>query len=214
VYLLDLDNTLHQAGTHILPEINRQMTQYLVEALSLSTMQANQLRNAYWTKYGSTLLGMIRHHNTNPHHFLAQTHRFSGLKNRTARHGSVPQRLKKLDGLRILLTNAPKAYAVEVCKTLNLYRHLHVILSIEDMVIGSRWRPKPATVLWGHLQSKLQTRRALLVDDTAGHLHQAARHGIHTTWITPPGLGFKRTPLYGKVRQRIHHFEQVRRVRF
>lgn len=214
MYLLDLDNTLHIASTHILPEINRQMTQYLVDQLSLDHAKASALRTQYWLKYGATLLGMIRHHNTDPHHFLAQTHRFPKLKHLSTRHGSVPQRLKALNGVRILFTNAPRAYAVELCKTLGLYKHVHAVVAIEDMVIHQTWRPKPAQLLWPHVLSKLKTRRTLLVDDTVGHLHQAARHGIRTAWITPPGLGFKRRQLNGKVRHRIHQFEQVKRIRF
>ncbi|MBA4314910.1 MAG: pyrimidine 5'-nucleotidase [Alcaligenaceae bacterium] len=214
VYLLDLDNTLHHASTHILPEINRQMTRYLAEHLALDPQQASELRTQYWLRYGATLLGMMRHHQTNPHHFLASTHRFEGLKKLSSRHGSVPHRLGKLPGLRIMLTNAPRAYAVELCKEMGLYRHLHAVIAIEDMVVHQTWRPKPANILWPNLKSKLKGKRALLVDDTLGHLEQAARHGIQTSWITFPGLGFKPRQLTGKVKHRIRQFEAIRTAKF
>lgn len=214
VYLLDLDNTLHLAGTHILPEINRQMTRYLQQHLRLDPQQASELRTRYWLRYGATLLGMMRHHQTNPHHFLQHTHQFDGLKALSSRHGSVPYRLARLPGLRIMLTNAPRDYAVRLCKELGLYRHLHAVIAIEDMVVHQTWRPKPAAILWPHLKTKLKGRRALLVDDTFGHLQQASRHGIQTSWITFPGLGFKPRQLTGKVRHRIRQFDAVRTVPF
>ncbi|HEX4855189.1 MAG TPA: HAD family hydrolase [Limnobacter sp.] len=214
VYLLDLDNTLHHASRHILPEINRQMTQYLQQHLQLDALQASELRTRYWLRYGATLLGMMRHHKTDPHHFLANTHRFEGLKQLSFRHGSVPHRLARLPGLRIMLTNAPRAYAVALCKELGLYRHFHAVIAIEDMVVHRSWRPKPASILWPNLKSKLNGKRALLVDDTLGHLQQASRHGIQTSWITFPGLGFKPRQLNGKVRHRIRQFEAIRTAHF
>lgn len=214
VYLLDLDNTLHHASRHILPEINRQMTRYLEQHLELDALQASELRTRYWLRYGATLLGMMRHHKTDPHHFLANTHQFEGLKQLSSRHGSVPHRLSRLPGLRIMLTNAPRAYAVALCKELGLYRHFHAVIAIEDMVVHQAWRPKPASILWPHLKSKLNGKKALLVDDTLGHLKQAARHGIQTSWITFPGLGFKPWQLNGKVRHRIRQFEAIRTARF
>lgn len=190
------------------------MTQYLACHLHLTHQQASDLRTQYWQRYGATLLGMMRHHQTNPHHFLANTHQFAELKNLSSRHGSVPHRLSKLPGLRILLTNAPREYAVALCKELGLYKHLHALIAIEDMVVHQIWRPKPASILWPHLKSKLKGSKALLVDDTLGHLQQAARHGIQTSWITLPGVGFKPRVLAGKVRQRIRQFEAIRLAKF
>ncbi|WP_372521242.1 hypothetical protein [Limnobacter sp.] len=210
VYLLDLDNTLHMAGHHILPEINRQMTQYLAHHLNMPEAQASSLRTHYWLKYGATLLGMMRHHGTDPHHFLANTHRFERLGGLSTRHGSVPARLARLPGLRVLLTNAPRAYALEVCKAHGLYRHLHAVVAIEDMVIHRQWRPKPANILWPHLKKALRRRLLTLVDDTHGHLRQAALHGYQTTWITPPGIRFASRSLRGPVRHRIRHFDHIR----
>jgi putative hydrolase of the HAD superfamily len=190
------------------------MTDYLAEYLVLSNQQASELRKQYWLRYGATLLGMMRHHHTDPHHFLANTHRFKDLKQLSSRHGSVPHRLAKLPGLRIMLTNAPRAYAVALCKELDLYRHLHGIIAIEDMVIHQSWRPKPARILWPNLKRKLKGKRALLVDDTLGHLKKAAIHGIQTSWITMPGLGFKPNRLNGQVKYRIRQFEKIRTVKF
>lgn len=214
VYLLDLDNTLHEASTHILPEINRQMTDYLARKLNLSREAASAIRTHYWQRYGATLLGMMRHHGINPHEFLAETHRFDDLKSVSRRHASVPHRLSRLNGLRVLLTNAPRAYATEVSKMLGLHRHYHALVSIEDMVIHGTWRPKPTPMLWPHLKAALKSRRLLLVDDTLGHLHEAARHGIQTSWITTPGLGFPAYKPKGRVRSRIRRFDQVKRLVF
>ena len=72
-WIFDLDNTLHNAMVHVFPRINRAMTQYVQTHLNLDEADANALRLAYWKRYGATLLGLIRHHHTDPAHFLWHT---------------------------------------------------------------------------------------------------------------------------------------------
>lgn len=210
IYLLDLDNTLHAASKFILPEINRQMTRYIEQHLELSSEHATELRTRYWLRYGATLLGLMRHHGVDPHHFLAQTHQLHSYRQISGRHASVPQRLARLQGIRILFTNAPRAYAVDLCRAMGLYRHFHAIVAIEDMQIHGQWRPKPSDWLWANIRAQLKTRRLMLVDDTLGHLHAASRQGIQTAWITNPGLGFKPLSSTGRVKKRIRQFDQIR----
>lgn len=200
---------MHYASRFIFPEINRQMTDYLSRTLNLDVNQASQLRTDYWLRYGATLLGMMKHHNTDPHHFLHHTHQFPNLAEFCSRPGVVPQKLKQLDGLRILLTNAPRAYAVDLLKILGLYQHLDGVVAIEDMVIHSKWRPKPSQWLWPALQKGLRCRKLVLVDDTLGHLHKASKHGIEGVWITYPEIGFKARLRTGSVKYRIKHLNQL-----
>ena len=79
VWLLDLDNTLHDAGQHVFPRINTAMTDYVARRLNLPPADASDLRIDYWRRYGATLLGMIRHHAIDPHEFLRETHPFPDL---------------------------------------------------------------------------------------------------------------------------------------
>ena len=78
-WVFDLDNTLHDADPHIFPHINRSMTEYLQRELGLDEAAAGELRRHYWLRYGATLLGLMRHHATDPAHFLRETHRFPEL---------------------------------------------------------------------------------------------------------------------------------------
>ena len=79
VWVFDLDNTLHNASPHIFPHINRAMTSYLQVHLGLDEAAAGELRRHYWQRYGATLIGLMRHHATDPRHFLRATHDFPEL---------------------------------------------------------------------------------------------------------------------------------------
>jgi putative hydrolase of the HAD superfamily len=70
VWVFDLDDTLHNASAHIFPVMNSAMTQYIQNTLQLDNVAANALRQHYWKVYGATLKGLMRHHGTDPHHFL------------------------------------------------------------------------------------------------------------------------------------------------
>ena len=59
--------------------MNRAMTQYIMDNLALDEPDAYNLRQHYWRIYGATLKGLMRHHGTDPYHFLLETHRLMNL---------------------------------------------------------------------------------------------------------------------------------------
>ena len=67
-WLFDLDNTLHHATPHIFPHINRSMREYIERHLGFNEEEATRIRQEYWVHYGATLLGLVRHHGTDPDH--------------------------------------------------------------------------------------------------------------------------------------------------
>ena len=79
VWLLDLDNTLHDAMPVVFPRINLAMTEYVARTVGLPHAEASELRVHYWRRYGATLLGMVRHHGVDPHDFLRETHPFPDI---------------------------------------------------------------------------------------------------------------------------------------
>ena len=191
-FWLDLDNTLHDASRFILPEINQAMTRYVASHLDLPLQEASTLRNRYWVQYGATLLGMMYHHDVDPHHFLEHTHRLPNLHQQVVKVASIRHHLSRLPGTKILLTNAPREYAERVLRLLGMHRYLHAIVAVENMRIHRQWRPKPASQLWPRLKAAHPSRRHVLVEDTVGHLVAAARHQFGTAWIVPPVLRHQR----------------------
>jgi putative hydrolase of the HAD superfamily len=110
-WIFDLDNTLHNATPHIFPHINRAMTAYLQQHLHLDEAEAGALRRRYWQRYGATLLGLIKHHDTDPAHFLWHTHQFPDLKRMVVREPQLRHVLQRLRGRKYLFSNAPVHYA-------------------------------------------------------------------------------------------------------
>jgi putative hydrolase of the HAD superfamily len=185
VWLFDLDNTLHDAGAWIFSEMNVSMRRYVVEALGVTAEEADALRARYWRRYGSTMLGLVRHHAVRPAHFLLETHRFPGLEERVTGHRHDLAAIARLPGRRIVLTNAPRAYARRVLGALGVLGLFDDILAIEDMRMFGHWRPKPDRRMLRQVARQLGVHpsRCTLVEDSLENLRAARRVGMQTVWM-------------------------------
>lgn len=180
-WIFDLDNTLHDARPHIFPHINRAMTAYLAEHLVLGEEEANALRNAYWRRYGATLVGLIRHHGIDPHHFLRETHNFPGLDRLVVGRRELRSTLLRLHGRRIVFSNAPEHYARAILKALGVEDLFDDVFCIER----TRFRPKPDVqgflrLLRAH---RLTPSRCIMVEDSLENLRTAKRLRMKTVWV-------------------------------
>ena len=182
VWLFDLDNTLHDATPHIFPHINRSMTAYLQEHLQLDEEAANALRVDYWQRYGATLTGLMKHHGTDPDHFLWNTHQFPELNRMVLREPRLRRMLKQLPGRKVVFSNAPEHYALAVLKLLRVDDLFDDVFAIEH----SRYRPKPQISGFRRLLRKhrLHAQQCVMVEDSAENLLTAKRMGMKTVWVS------------------------------
>jgi putative hydrolase of the HAD superfamily len=182
VWIFDLDNTLHDATPHIFPHINRSMTAYLQEHLQLDEQAANALRMDYWQRYGATLSGLIKHHDTDPDHFLWHTHQFPALKEMVLREPRLRRALQQLPGKKLVFSNAPQHYARAVLKLLRVDDLFEDVFALEH----ARYRPKPQWQGFVRLLRKhrLHPSQCVMVEDSAENLQTAKRLGMQTVWVS------------------------------
>ncbi|HSQ09211.1 MAG TPA: pyrimidine 5'-nucleotidase [Burkholderiaceae bacterium] len=193
VWLFDLDNTLHDASHAIFGAIDRRMTDYVERELGVERGEANRLRTLYWRRYGATLLGLVRHHGIDPHHFLRETHDFDVAELLRAERGLV-RLFARLPGRKLLLTNAPLAYAGSVLRELSLHRHFRTRYSIERMRVHGTYRPKPSRLMLRSMlaRERIRPSAAVLVEDSVTNLKAARSLGMRTVLITRHGASAAR----------------------
>lgn len=191
VWLFDLDNTLHDASHAIFPVVNERMTAYVARVLDVDTSTASRVRTDYWKRYGATLLGMMRHHGVDAADFLAVAHEFPDLAGLVRIRRQLVNRIRALPGRKIILTNAPEAYAHAVLRIAGLQHCFERVIAIEQMWVHGQLRPKPDRRMLHRLlaQLRIAPHRAVLVEDTVTHLKDYAGLGIRTAWVT----GYLRT---------------------
>lgn len=194
VWLFDLDNTLHNASPHIFPHINRSMTRYLEQHLGLGLDEANALRMQYWHRYGATMLGLMRHHGTDPDHFLVETHRFDRLHEMMVFERALRGMLRALPGRRIVFSNAPRHYAEAVLEIMGVRRLFEDVVGIEDL----DYHPKPGIRAYHSLlqRRRLNAAQCIMLEDSAVNLRTAKRLGMRTVLVG----GGLRTPAYVDLR--------------
>jgi putative hydrolase of the HAD superfamily len=185
VWLFDLDNTLHDAGAQVFPELKTSMTLYMQQQLQVDEAEANRLRGVYLARYGATLLGLIRHHGVQAPHFLHETHQLPGLEQYVGGHRHDVAALKRLRGRRFILTNAPRAYALRVLGALRIAHLFDGVLSMEDMFCFGHCRPKPDARMLRMVAARLRVAPAccVLVEDTLVHQKAARSLGMGTVWM-------------------------------
>jgi putative hydrolase of the HAD superfamily len=185
IWLFDLDDTLHDAGAAAMPGINAAMTAYVQRELELTPDEADALRRQYWRRYGATLLGLMRHHGVKAAHFLHDTHRLPGLEARVSGHRHDFAAIARLHGAKLILTNAPRDYAMRVLRALRIEALFDAVLSIEDMAMFGHLRPKPDARMLRALCARLRVHpsRCVLVEDTLRHQKSARRVRMGTVWM-------------------------------
>ncbi len=181
-WLFDLDNTLHDASRHIFPHINRSMRQYIERHLGLNEEDATRLRQDYWVRYGATLLGLMRHHGTDPNHFLRETHDFPDLAKLVVFSHQVRHMLRRLPGRKIIFSNAPRHYVEAILKITGMDRCFDAVYAVENL----RFRPKPMLAGFRSLLAteRLDPRNCIMVEDTLANLVNAKRLGMKTVWVS------------------------------
>lgn len=182
VWLFDLDNTLHNANPHIFPQINRAMTDYLMQHLALDEANADALRMSYWRRYGATLQGMLKHHGTDPSDFLRTTHHFTDLGRMLVYEHALPPLLRSLPGRKVLFSNAPRSYASAVLGHMGVLPHFDAVFGIEALKL----QPKPQRQAYHRvLQTlRLPAHRCIMVEDSLDNLRVARTLGMKSVWIS------------------------------
>ncbi|MFW5431360.1 MAG: pyrimidine 5'-nucleotidase [Methylophilaceae bacterium] len=182
VWVFDLDNTLHNASAHIFPVMNRAMTQYIQDTIHLDENGANALRQHYWKVYGATLKGLMRHHDTNPYHFLSETHKLSQLSDMVIQTKCLRHMLKNLTGRKVIFTNAPRNYAIRVLELLEVADLFELVFSVES----TRFHAKPSVRGFQTLLKSINKKPSdcIMVEDNLAALMTAKRLGMKTIWIS------------------------------
>ena len=217
VWLFDLDDTLHDANTASMPQIRDAMGDYIEQQLGCSPAEAAALRNRHWHRYGATLLGLVKHQGVDAAHFLHHTHLLPGLEGRVRGHGPDLAALARLPGRRVLLTNAPAAYAARVLGVLGIAHLFDAVIAIEQMWMFGQLRPKPDARLFRAVAARLGVppERCVLVEDALTNQKAARRVGMATVWmqrwLARPGVRPYRKPAY--VGRRVHKLNELLRRR-
>ena len=178
-WIFDLDNTLYSADSGIFQQVHELMGKFVSNHLQIDLEEAKALQKKYYRQHGTTLRGMMDNHGVDPDYFLSEVHRLDYsivIKNKI-----LNAELEKLDGRKIIYTNANRQHADDVLKKLEL---THMFKEIFD-IKSAHFIPKPEIEPYKQLiiDYSIEPSTAIMFDDIAKNLVPAKDVGFTSVWI-------------------------------
>jgi putative hydrolase of the HAD superfamily len=178
-WIFDLDNCLYPASTGLFALIDERMGAYIERLLGCAPEEAKHVQKAHFHAHGTTLAGLMKEHDIDPHHFLADVHDIP--LDRVKADERLASLLPRLPGRRFVFTNGDAPYARRVLEAIGIHREFDDLHDIH----ASELRPKPHPHGYALLceRFRIDPTRALLADDMAQNLAPAKQLGMTTIWV-------------------------------
>lgn len=180
-WVFDLDNTLYPPRYRMFDQIEVKMTAWVMQALGVSAVEADRLRQHYWERYGTTLAGLMREHDIDPAPYLHDVHDidFSGLPP----DPELAAHIRALPGRRIVYTNGCAPYAHRVLDARGLSGLFDAVYGVEHA--GFCPKPEHAAFEAVFAADGLNPVVAAMFEDDARNLLVPFAMGMRTVHIAP-----------------------------
>lgn len=178
-WIFDLDNCLYPASTDLFALIDERMGAYIQRLLGCGLEEARRVQKAHFHQHGTTLAGLMKEHEVDPHHFLREVHDIP--LDRVQCDPRLATALGQLPGRRFVFTNGDAPYARRVLQAIGVHDHFEDLHDIH----ASELRPKPDPHGYQLLCERfgIDPRHALLADDMVQNLVPAKALGMTTVWV-------------------------------
>lgn len=176
-FLIDLDKTLYKPQLGIFEAVNDNIKKFMIKYLNLQEEFIEKLRAHYIKTYGSTLMGLMKNYNINPHIFLDFAHNvdLSTIKPNSI----IKEKLKAMKGRKIIFTSAPKKHA------LNILERLEIINEFNDIfdIIEADFIAKPNKEPYIKITQKFPSTHYTMIDDMEQNLITAKLFKFKTVLV-------------------------------
>lgn len=178
-WVFDLDNTLYPPSADLFGQLDRRFATYVARLLGTDEVRALKVCTDYWVEYGSTLTGLMTHHDVDPHHFLADVHDIdiSHLTDDPHLLGA----LQTLPGRKIVYTNGSHNHASRVLKARGLTRAFDAVYGVEH----ADFKAKPTQDAFARVFAKdgVTPKTSAMFEDEARNLAVPHALGMRTVHV-------------------------------
>jgi putative hydrolase of the HAD superfamily len=178
-WIFDLDNSLYRPSSNLFELIDIRMGEYIARLLNVDAVEARRIQKGFFIEHGTTLAGLMRDHQVDPHEFLDFVHDID-LARLTADPDLVTA-LDRLPGRKFVFTNGDEQYARRVLDKIGLANAFDGLHDIHAM----SYVPKPDPSGYRLLCDRfgIVPERAVFVEDMARNLTPAKALGMTTVWL-------------------------------
>jgi putative hydrolase of the HAD superfamily len=180
-WLFDLDNTLYPVETEFMTLIEGRMTDFMEKVTGLPRDEARAIQKKYYHAHGTTLAGLIAHHDIDPEDFLTEVHDVS--LDRLTPDVKMAEALMRLPGRRLVFTNGSAAHAERVLERLQIAHAFEDIFHIS----AADYIPKPSPLTFEKMMARhgVSAAGSAFFEDSQVNLAPAAQLGMTTILVGP-----------------------------
>jgi len=180
--LFDLDNTLYPRSCGLFDHIDNLINRYLEEEVKIPADEVDARRRAYLEAHGTTLNGLIRHHQVDPHDYLKFVHDVP-LGDYLTPDPDLKAMLTELPQKKYIFSNASNEHCRKVLDFLGLQDCFTAIYDINYF----NFRPKPEIAVYQELLDDIgaQPEAGVMIDDMEINLQPADDLGMATILFAP-----------------------------
>ena len=178
-WIFDLDNTLYSADSGIFQQVHKLMGEFISNNLSMDMSEAKKLQAKYYKQHGTTLRGLMDNHGINPDNFLDAVHRCD--YSIVGPNNELNKELQKLEGRKIIYTNANKKHVIDVLDRIDLTNFFDEIFDIKM----ANYIPKPELKPYEQIINlfNINPETSAMFDDIAKNLVPAKKVKFTSVWI-------------------------------
>lgn len=180
--LFDLDNTLYPRSLGIFDLVIERIRNYMEVRMGFDKKLALSLRQEYLRRYGSTMRGLMIHHNVNPDDFLEYVHDV-GVEEKLSPDAELAGLLKSITAGKGIFTSGHKPHAQRVLRRLGVEESFPQIFDIIFTRFIPKPNPEPYRQILEHL--RLEGRDCMMIEDLPANLKPAKHLGMTTVLVGP-----------------------------
>jgi len=182
-WVFDLDNTLYPRSNNLYHQVDLRIRSYVRRLLNVDEAKAETIQKNFYRIHGTTLRGLMLHHDVDPDDFLEYVHNID--------HSSVqpdPQlgaAIERLPGRKYIFTNGSRLHAEKVAERLGFPSHFEDIFDI----VAANLVPKPERETYERFLKRfgVAPTRAAMFEDLSRNLVVPHAVGMTTILVVPSG---------------------------
>jgi putative hydrolase of the HAD superfamily len=180
LFIFDLDNTLYPPEVTLWRIVDARIERYVQERLGVDAETARRIRKEFLREFGTTLRGLMHHHDVPPGEYLDYVHDVP-IPEIVPPRPELHRMLSSLPGRRVVFTNGSDSYARRVLSALGVSDLMEEVYGIEFMEYIAKPSPYPYAKL---LQATgVRAEASLFCEDVRENLLPARDLGMFTVWV-------------------------------
>jgi len=187
LFVFDLDNTLYPPHVQLWKIVDSRIEYFVQDRLGVDPPTAGRIRKDFLREFGTTLRGLMHHHDVSPAEYLEFVHDVP-IPEIVPPRPELGEMLSSLPGRRVVFTNGSESYARRVLSALGISNMMDEIYGIEFM----EYVAKPSRYPYEKLlrTNGIDPRYSLFCEDLRENLVPARELGMFAVWVGSGEEGF------------------------